>query len=65
MFTIEDAKQVCAYFRTLEETRPVTRDQLMGYQAMVEPFLKDVAEQLKRGTLRKNRVYSYLLGDEI
>ena len=65
MFTIEDAKQVCAYFRTLEETRPVTRDQLMGYPALVEPFLKDVAEQLKRGTLRKNRVYSYLLGDEM
>ena len=37
----------------------------MGYQALVEPFLKDVAEQLKRGTLRKNRVYPYLLGDEI
>lgn len=49
----------------LEETRPVTRDLLQGYQAMVESFLKDVVEQLKRGTLRKNRVYSYLLGDEM
>ena len=65
MFTIEDAKQVCASFRTLEETGSVTRDLLQGYQAMVESFLKDVVEQLKRGTLRKNRVYSYLLGDEI
>lgn len=61
MFTIEDAKRLCASFRTLEETRPVTRDLLMGYQAMIEPFLRDVAEQLKRGTLRKNRVYSQLI----